>query len=324
MKKLFFTMAGEPAHQLSQFSVKAQSKVSTLGMLMIIPMLMWFALGYSVTTTYLDAGVLVGISMGILMSLLVLIMDRSIIQSTTIGWKAVAMRFVLAVIPALLNAVIVDMHIFSKDIQPLANEIRTEVYQKAFNDENHLLMVQLTELEQKITAGRAQTEEMRKAYFAEMDGAGGSGKQGYGKIAAQKQETYNSSAAQLKQMEAQQEQLRGTLDAQFKGGLGETLHTRAGILTELNALLAFLGNNSGAMILYLAMFMLMAGMELLPLIFKSSSKPTDYDVWKDTQSEAHKRRIRDLDEYQRRKQQRLTNLTPYDEMVQERMKKVSA
>lgn len=324
MKKLFFTMAGEPADRLSQFSVKAQSKVSTLGMLMIIPMIMWFALGYSVSTTYLDANMPIGISVGILMSLLVLIMDRSIIQSTTIGWKAVAMRFVLAVIPALLNAVIVDMHIFSKDIQPLANEIRMGDYQKAFNEKNHLLMGEINELGLLIEEGRAHTEKLRGAYYAEMDGAGGSGKQGYGKIAAQKQETFKTSAAQLKEMEAKQEHLRRELDAQFKEGLAESLQDRAGVLTELNALLTFLGNNSGALMLYLAMFILMAGMELLPILYKSQSSHTDYDLWKDTESEAQKRRIRDLDEYHRRKQQRLTNLTPFDEMVEERVKKISA
>ena len=109
-------LTGDDYYRLEQFyDPQSNKKIQLFAMLILLPMLIWAIAIYSVARGVFETSWWVALISSVFASLIVLIVERSIIMSDSSNW-AKAIRIALGLTIAAVGAFLVDEIIFAKDI----------------------------------------------------------------------------------------------------------------------------------------------------------------------------------------------------------------
>ena len=316
MNNFFWTLAGESFINPKIHSEKAQIKYSRIGASLLIPMVLWFAMGYFFIVSFTENSPLTGVMTGLLLALIILALDRFILTLSGGTWQILLLRLALAIIPSILNAIVVDMHLFEKDIAPMVETYRTEQLRSTYENQSQTKRFQLDELNIRIGEAKRKVEILQQEYFAEMDGDGGSGRGGYGRIARRKEAAMNTAMQSYQTLVDQRDDLNAELDAEWSAVMEEQLAEKPGILVQITVFKDFVKDNPAALSVFLLFFALVCLLELIPMFSKMFMKDTDYDRWKESNDQQSQQRIADKDHQANQRSKRLKTMTETDHYIQ--------
>jgi hypothetical protein len=125
MKKFnryLYAIAGEDPNNFDQHHVDTQRRTSNFGLLIHVPMVIWFLIGFYMTSYLFESSTIFSLLVGVVAVLIIYAIDRSIINSAKTKALTIA-RISLGIIFAVAGAFLVDVMLFEKDIdQYLANQ----------------------------------------------------------------------------------------------------------------------------------------------------------------------------------------------------------
>ncbi len=147
----------------SEQSVKNAKKYT--GALLII-MLVWFFIGYCFATRYLHMGEVGGVIGGLLMSFIILQIERIIILSHHISWGGKVFRIILGLVMALLGAMIMDQFTFKDDIELRKSQVLSVRVEEAIKISEVDIRRQITEIDSMLDGSNKKmfslSEELQK------------------------------------------------------------------------------------------------------------------------------------------------------------------
>lgn len=248
---ILIKLAGEQPELIDEVSPESRKKVITQGGLLLIAPFIWFFIGYTFSSLFFTDHIIYSIITGFIMSLLVFMIERSILMSNGNVLFVIA-RFVLAVLMSFLGGELFNLKIFNDD-----------VLNKKYSD-----MVE--EVQQEIDYFQSRSKNSTKEFFEEIDGSGGSGQVGYSTIARKKESQMNEDKTSL----SNSKERLSKLHDDYKSG---TLVYRRGILTDHKDLMSLVFTDVHVMVIYIFWLSILLILELIVLLHKTCSKTSAYE-----------------------------------------------
>lgn len=169
MKKFnryLYAIAGEDPNNFDQHHVDTQRRTSNFGLLIHVPMIIWFLIGFYMTSYLFESSTIFSLIVGVVAVLIIYAIDRSIINSAKTKALTIA-RISLGIIFAIAGAFLVDVMLFEKDIdQYLANQDADSVRES--------YQVDMAKLSTDVETKQGAWKAAQKAALDEADGSGGS------------------------------------------------------------------------------------------------------------------------------------------------------
>src|SRR5690606_26826048 len=160
----FLTGLSYPLTRISS-EQSAKNDKKYMGALLII-MLVWIFIGFCFAMKYLHMGIAGGIIGRMLMSFIILQIERIIILSRHISWGGKVFRFILGLVMAILGAMIMDQFTFQDDINKQKKLGLEREVKEATNEREKDIRFQLSEIDTILNNANARllvvSEELRK------------------------------------------------------------------------------------------------------------------------------------------------------------------
>ena len=290
MLTFFSFLLGEDHDLLTSMDHKSRARVITLMSLVIIPM------GFAAFATWFIAGMMGASALVCLMAsatigFVIFLLDRSLVQAAAPKKKAIRRaRVAFSFISALLCSIAVDTCVFHEDLAPIVAELRAEQVDNEIAARTVNAQQRIADQRTDVARLRGEAQRLEAEFRAEMDGTGGSGNGGYGKIAAQKKALAEEATSRLNKAEVE---LTGMLRA-LDDNIADIQADRAnsGLLLHVKASWILVSNSLVASIVWLLLFSACVLMEMMFLLWKKYSPPTAYEVAIAELEEQHKARVR--------------------------------
>lgn len=303
LMKLFCALFGYDYETVLRQPTASRQKIATLGLLILIPVILWAFSGFYIAHFMLGLGLFASSIVALILGGVIFAVDRSFIATpkSEKGGILKWLRFGFAVVSTVLGSIALDLALFQGDLaeyrQTLLSETRgkeEQVFKEKHGDE-------LARLEQLLPALQARETSLGEVHILEMTGKGGSGKTGKGKISDaiefQKRETTKEAARIERQLKS--ERLR--LDSAAKTHSEEKLTKRQdAILSQLKDLHGFVFSDGYAMGIYFFFFAFVAMLEVFFILYKTSTSDTIFEDWLVAEEQYGKQK---LESYRRRKAQ---------------------
>jgi len=167
----------------------SSSEINRMGhealMVLVAPLIGLFSYTYAIY--YMFGNLPIAIAFGALLSIIILLIDRSIVGYSRSKFSVGMIgRFLLAIGLAFTMAEPILLHVFQPSIQEQLAESIKEAQQEAAAPYTRLI----NNLEQEIEEGENRLHDLQQVYTQEMDGTGGSGIRNKGPIYEQKYQDY--------------------------------------------------------------------------------------------------------------------------------------
>jgi hypothetical protein len=303
---------GENYNVLQKCSSKAQTKIRSIFLILMIPAFIWFVTGYLTASSVFGYGIFASSFTGIIFAAIVLIIDITFL-SVKGNWL-VFYRFIIVALSCILNTLLFDTIVFGDDFKALENRMHIEELRTTYQTSVRSDSLQLVNLNEQLKLSGANTDMARKDFTSEADGTGGSGVRGMSKIALGKKGVYDQLKQNHDRISYEVNALSGKLREGEERYIEAHKEDRIGIQLRIRAMLEHLfGNGLSINQLFPGICLLLIAMlEFSPLIVKTKMKETDYDVWKENQEKKSQDSMRlELLRLQRM-HQRATNYQPAD------------
>lgn len=274
----------------SEQSAKNAKKYT--GALLII-MLVWFFIGYCFATRYLHLGEMGGIVAGLLMSFIILQVERIIILSHHINLGGKVFRIILGVVMALLGAMIMDQFTFKDDIELRKSQVLSARVEQAIKLSEVDIRRQVTEIDSMLAGANKRlfslSEELQKRPVIVTNYTTGSvTRDSLGnRVNATTQRNTAVAENPLKiEFEFLQEQITELNKKKFeltqsitdlRAKKEQELKEATGLLDELVLLKEVVAESWVGMFVYGLFLFFFLSLELFILIMKMSDKESDYD-----------------------------------------------
>lgn len=271
-----YLITGDSKAELSKYDSGSRKRIQLLGMLVLIPTIIWFITGYLLMSCIFYASNALSVLAGTILALLIFFIDRSIILATK-GWFTIIFRFLLGTTIALLGSFFIDTIIFGQDIEAYAIE-KYHLSQKASLESlNHAY------------------DKASADYFGEMNGTAGSKLKGFGKITEAKEREKNKADDEHKALSQKIEHELLVLNDPGHPDR-KVMLSKLGLLSLSNRIVLFnelKKKDSYIFLIWLLIFGAMAFIEFLPVSIKSFSTPTSYELDCEARKEllAHRRQL---------------------------------
>lgn len=141
----FLTGLSYPLTRISS-EQSAKNAKKYMGALLII-MLVWFFIGFCFATRYLHMGIVGGVLGGLLMSFIILQIERIIILSQHISWGGKLFRIILGLVMAILGAMIMDQFTFQDDIELRKVQVLDVRVKEAIKTSENDIRMQVAEID---------------------------------------------------------------------------------------------------------------------------------------------------------------------------------
>ena len=265
MNRYFFKVIGDDVANLKKYSPETIRRNVTLGRLIHIPIILWVAIGYLLSSEIIGLGTLQSVLIAMISGLFIYFLDFSVINSPR-NRSSLILRLGLGLIISLLGAVIIDVFFFNKDI----NE---EIFQQLNSEINSVY-------QQKITALEKDVNKKEKIWFAaqetlqkEIDGKGGSGRSGVGRNALFLKNQADEFKKEVKSAKKDLSALKKELVKKQSDARNFSIKD-VGLIEKVNILHKIIFKNQIAMIFYAIFFTLFIALELWLIAFKQFSPKT--------------------------------------------------
>lgn len=266
----------------------------------IILIAIWGTIGFCFADRYIGIDSLLGkIAVSAVFVAIIICIERYIILTGKLGKGIKTVRFLLAILMAILGSTIFDQIIFKNDVDVRMKEIRTEQSNKEIPKRMHFLDTDIVRVTQTIDSlGKANIELYdkldKRPVIAATDvqtitrqtGVDSDGKPVLEKttnvtkhnvenpLSGQVKANEEAMKAAVKQLEDFQKR-KMTLEDEVRK---EYEKAETGFLEELKALFSILGEDIVARVFYVFLFCFLMLLELLVVTSKSADQHCDYDL----------------------------------------------
>lgn len=282
MLKLYCCITGDDYNTLANDTLKSKKKVALFAWSIVIPVILWFLCGFLLVTKILNGSIASALATAIVLSVIVLVIERSIILSN--GGKFIAIfRLALAIFVAFIGALIVDEIIFEKDIdQQLAKNQRMEAETELYSIDT-LWSKKLSEQESKVDERYHAWDSALRRIHLEVTGKGGTGIPGNGPMtsvmienAERYEKEYLNERAMLDTMKSQFDRIR----LSEKERISSSFSTHS-ILKRMKAMFDLVKSDNLMLLVYSVFTLIFLLLECMVVIVKMSAGKTNYEKKQD-------------------------------------------
>lgn len=266
-------------------------KKYTSAMLLII--LVWFFIGYSFATRYLHLSGWGGVFGGVLMSFVVIQIERIIILSTRVSTWSSLFRILLALVMSILGAFIMDQITFKDDIDLRKAQVMDERVKIAVKQSEEDIQKQIQDLDTMIATANSRyetvSEDLKKnpviitSYTNRSVTRDREGKEVNSTQSTNKSVMENPKKLEMEQLHKQIETLQNKKFAlaasimSIKERKEQELNASTGFLDELTLLHNVVTSSSIGLFVYLLFLFFFLAIELFVLVMKLTDTDSDYD-----------------------------------------------
>ncbi|RZF61775.1 DUF4407 domain-containing protein [Sphingobacterium corticibacterium] len=266
-------------------------KKYTSAMLLII--LVWFFIGYSFATRYLHLSGWGGVFGGVLMSFVVIQIERIIILSTRVSTWSSLFRILLALVMSILGAFIMDQITFKDDIDLRKAQVMDERVKIAVKQSEDDIQKQIQDLDTMIATANSRyetvSEDLKKnpviitSYTNRSVTRDREGKEVNSTQSTNKSVMENPKKLEMEQLHKQIETLQNKKFAlaasimSIKERKEQELNASTGFLDELTLLHNVVTSSSIGLFVYLLFLFFFLAIELFVLVMKLTDTDSDYD-----------------------------------------------
>ncbi|HLT87590.1 MAG TPA: DUF4407 domain-containing protein [Sphingobacterium sp.] len=266
-------------------------KKYTSAMLLIV--LVWFFIGYSFATRYLHLATWGGLFGGLLMSFVVIQIERIIILSTRVSTWSSLFRILLALVMSILGAFIMDQITFKDDIELRKAQVMDERVKIAVKQSEEDIQKQIQDLDTMIAAANSRyetvSEDLKKnpviitSYTNRSVTRDSEGKEVNSTQSTNKSVMENPKKLEMEQLHKQIETLQNKKFAlaasitSIKERKEQELKASTGFLDELTLLHDVVTSSSIGLFVYLLFLFFFLAIELFVLVMKLTDSDSDYD-----------------------------------------------
>lgn len=292
--KFFCTLFGYDYETVLLQPTASRQKIVTLGLLILIPVILWAFSGFYLAHFLLGLGYIASAIVALTLGGIILVVDRSFVATPKSGRTIglIVLRFGFAVVSTILGSVALDLALFQGDLteyrQAILSETRSQEEQryKAVHD------TELTRLAQLLPVLQARETSLGDARILEMTAQGGSGVRGDGKISKaieqQKLETAKEAIRVEKALQAEGERL----DEAAKAHAEQKLTKRQdALLSQLKDLHGFVFSDGYAIAIYVFFFAFVAMLEVFFILYKSFTSDTIFEDWLEAEESYGKQKL---------------------------------
>lgn len=263
----------------------------TSAMLLII--LVWFFIGFSFATRYLHLELWGGIIGGVIMSFVIIQIERIIILSTKVSSWSTLFRVLLAIVMSILGAFIMDQITFKDDIELRKAQVMDDRVKIAVKQSESDLQKQIDDLDKHISTTTQKYEQVSKelqknpvivtSYTNRSVTTDNQGKAINSTRSTNKSVMENPKKLEMEQLHKQIETLQTKkfeLSASIttiKERKEKELKAKTGFLDELTLLHDVVTSSNIGIFVYLLFLLFFLAIELFVLVMKLTDKESDYD-----------------------------------------------
>ncbi len=273
MLKFFNILTGKDYPQLDRIHQSTRQQIVLFGTCLLIPVLLWFFIGYLSSQNLFGAEWYTAIGIGLILAFLILLIERAILMSNkSLGIKT--FRVVLGLCVALIGAVLLDEVVFHNDIQNRINEYRTEYIQDTEEQIKNDYQSRIPTAENAVQNAEKNWMVAQEKALKELQGYGATGRIGVGPIYERLKE--NSDRLEEIYLEARDnltELQSGLQTAKIKASeLARAEFNGDGILMKVRALMDLIRGDYIMMVVFLLFFIFIFCLEFIVVIIKMTSK----------------------------------------------------
>lgn len=263
----------------------------TSAMLLII--LVWFFIGFSFATRYLHLELWGGMIGGVIMSFVIIQIERIIILSTKVSSWSTLFRVLLAIVMSILGAFIMDQITFKDDIELRKAQVMDDRVKIAVKQSENDLQKQIDDLDKHISTTTQKYEQVSKelqknpvivtSYTNRSVTTDNQGKAINSTRSTNKSVMENPKKLEMEQLHKQIETLQTKkfeLSASIttiKERKEKELKAKTGFLDELTLLHDVVTSSNIGIFVYLLFLLFFLAIELFVLVMKLTDKESDYD-----------------------------------------------
>lgn len=292
MMKLFCALTGDDYKRVIEDTPASRKKISILGSVMLIPVIIWFLIASSIAQSMFQAGMGACIAIGVVAAFIIFILERAIVMSGH-NKLVTGFRITIGFIVAFLGALFMDELIFEKDIEQQQYTERTAIIEVRKLKMDSIYKPRVNSLQMTLdntrTSWMITAEDARK----EADGSGGSGTKGVSNITRLKLDQASILKAELDNLESEIQ----ALNNEWKEKVGfvqseveSKLHGRS-ILSRISSLINLVLNNRIAAISYLLFTVFFFSLEFIVIMMKHALPETNYERRIAAMEQVGKRRL---------------------------------
>ena len=293
MMKFFCKITGDDYKMLVNETPESRKKVTALATVVFVPVIIWFVIGYLMSTQIMELTSLHGLFVAIVLAFLIFLLERTIIMangSRLIKW----FRIILGLVIALLGAIFLDEIVFHKDIehqlaemQHIENQHAMEQIDLQYADE---INVSRQNLDRLYNDWQHAVEESRK----EADGTGGSGQRGVDGIARLKLDAAQNLKVEYDRALSSHESMLTRIEDMKNAIKNNQNISNDGLLIRVKALFTLVFNDWVMALIYILFTLFLFSMEFLVVLIKMGWRQTNYE-----------RKIEMIEEIGRRRMEKL-------------------
>lgn len=292
----------------SEASYKALKKYTSSMLILII---LWGFIGYCFADRYVHAPIMGCVISAIVAIIIIIQIERQIILTVGRNVKVQRMRFLIAIIMAILGSSILDQIIFGSDIDQAKIEMRDKKAealikdrQKNLQEEMDLITADINKLDSinqklnnEIKLHPTITIQDKSVSTGNAIGKDGKAVSINGKtVSTTHAENPLSSQVRTNQKELDRLRIQFDNKSEKKATIesitrNEIKNLPTGLLEELNALVSILSKSVQALVFWALLFLFLLFLELFVLMSKAGDGKCDYDMVIEHQLEVRRRSL---------------------------------
>ncbi|EIM72424.1 hypothetical protein A3SI_19755 [Nitritalea halalkaliphila LW7] len=293
--KIFASLFSYDYQELRSHSAQSRQKVITLGLLLLLPTSVWFFSATYLVHVLLGVSLFAGLLTGFVASAFIFVVDRSMVVARISGfrsWIFGFFRLAFAVGASIIGAISIDLALFGGDIEEFRAHRAAEeqlLFQEEFKEQRG---GELLPLREELAAARAEFVQLRAAHLAEMDGAGGSGVRGFGKVAEAKGREKELAAARVASLEARVRESEEALAGSASAYAAQRSSRASGtLMSRIRDLHDFVLSDYLVLSFYVIFFGVVLLLELFVLLYKMLSPTTSFEEHLDAEDRYRRGRL---------------------------------
>lgn len=258
----------------------SRQKIVTLGTLLLIPVGLWAFAGFYLSHSMMGLGIVGSLIVSLVLGAIIFAIDRSFISSPRTKYKKMlgTIRFAFALFSTVLGSLAIDMMLFSGDLEEYRVSKATEekdVYTSEYFEKHQGEVQRILADKEKAEADFAQQRDIHRK---EMDGEGGTGQRGFGKVAMAKGIEKEKAEARVGQLQQEYDRKRQELEIKAKD-YGAEKATKRGdaLLSKFKDLHEFVFSDPFTIGLYLFFFGFVLLLECFFILYKSAVSETIFE-----------------------------------------------
>lgn len=308
--KFSCNLSGYDYNEAKQQNHKSKNRITTYGVVMLIPMTLWFINGTILGSRLFELNIIFSMGIGAILCSIIWIFERSIIHLEKSKYLS-AFRIILGGLFALLGSFLLDEIIFQNDISDEIILIKKEERERSLQILDNKHQLALNELNTNYTDANEWAKQKQTEATKEADGTGGTRSRGFKRVAQQKQNVADQAFAKANALELDKRRL---IDNYTTNRLTEEDNfneefNKNSLLRNMTAMFRVISNSFWARIIWLIFTLILAAFEFLVIIIKMVSNPTDYEDFIELQSVLKKSELNAIRENKERMLQ--AGLNPY-------------